>query len=223
MVAKNEKQKYHDDMYKVQILKPPFFTPTGKLVDRREAWDKGYWIGAINLWILQDDPIPAIVYQQRSLTIGWAPGKLDASCSEQFEELDTAKDSLIDVEEEIGRKYSLEDLNYLGIKLYAGYGQDGSLRHTVNHVYFIVDNAPLEEYKLQEKEVYAMCVCPVEELIKVHSKKGYKFAVDSVLATGEKIKIEVDKDSFPENYDDYHFKMALLAKRFFEGDEFVLF
>jgi hypothetical protein len=130
----NKKPKFHDDDFKVEILEPPFFKKTGQTIDRKEAWKKGHWYGAVNLWIVSDQDTPSIVYQQRSPNIGWAPGKLDASAGEHYEDLDTLDDVLDKVSEEIGKKYDAKDLTYLGKKLNVGIGADGTTRNTVNDV-----------------------------------------------------------------------------------------
>jgi hypothetical protein len=53
-------------MEKVDILIPPTFKKSGKIKTLSQAWDDEEWIGTFNLWILQDSPQPAIIYQQRS-------------------------------------------------------------------------------------------------------------------------------------------------------------
>ena len=60
----------------VDILKPPDFTKSGIVKTREEALKNGDWTGTFNLCVVQDKPVAAIVYQQKSTDAEWAPGKL---------------------------------------------------------------------------------------------------------------------------------------------------
>ena len=40
---------------------------------------------------------------------------------------------------------------------------------------------------------------------------------------GKEILVVVDKKSFPYNWDNYHYKIALLAKRFLDGDKNIIY
>jgi hypothetical protein len=107
--------------------------------------------------------------------------------------------------------------------MYVGNDAKGREMHDIIEVYITVDDSPLDSYKLQKEEVYAICTCPIDELIKVHTEPGYSFTVTSLTANGERQEITVKKDSFPENYDNYHFKMVLLAKRYLAGEKHLLY
>ena len=102
-------------------------------------------------------------------------------------------------------------------------GIDKTHRNTVSDVFLFEDDSPLNTYKLEGEEVHALCVCPLEELINVHSKKDYSFSVKGMKFDGSEMKIEVNKDKFPPNWDGYHFKMALLIQRYFDGDKHLLY
>lgn len=222
MGKQNKQTTYHDDDFHVEILQPPFFTKTGKTIDRKEAWKKGLWYGAINLWIISPKE-NSIVYQLRSPNMGWAPGKLDVSSSEHYEDLDTVDDALVKINGEIGKVYKNAELIYLGKKLNVGIGKDGTTRNTVNDVYFVIDESALGTYTLQESEVYAICKCNIDELLKVNTEKDYSFSVKALRSSGEEIDVEVNRDIFPDNYDNYHFKIAQLAKRLVNGETNLLY
>jgi 8-oxo-dGTP pyrophosphatase MutT (NUDIX family) len=133
-------------------------------------------------------------------------------------------DGLREAQEELGKLFKPENLQYLGKKLYVGFHDDGTSHNNAIDVYLTRDDTPLGEYRLQESEVYALCKCPINELLKAHRNKSYKFSVQGLTAYGKEISISVNKDSFPENYwDDYHFKMALLADRYFKGEKDLLY
>jgi hypothetical protein len=212
-----------DKEIKVQLLKPPFFTPTGVVVDRREAWEKREWFGTFNLWIVQRQPVPAVVYQLRSPTIGWAPNKLDVAAAGHYENLETVRDGLREVREELNRDYVFENLIPLGRRLNVGVGTDGTQRNTVSDLYLYEDDSPLTSYRLEEDEVYALCACPLDELVRVHTENNYSYSVPALKFDGTPLSITVSKDIFPPNWDDYHFKMVLLLKRYFAGEKPLIY
>ena len=72
-------------MEKVDVLLPPAFKPSGVIKSRQSAITDGDWIGTFNLWILQSDPIPSIIYQQRSPNSTWEPNKLDVSVGGHYQ------------------------------------------------------------------------------------------------------------------------------------------
>jgi hypothetical protein len=99
----------------------------------------------------------------------------------------------------------------------------GRMRHAVADIFIVLDNDLIESYKLQKEEVNALFLCPLEELVQVHTQKGYSFIAHGITNDGRKTTIKVSKTSFPYNWDDYHFKMALLAKRFLKGEKYLVY
>jgi len=210
-------------MENVDILQPPTFNKSGKVKTIVQAWEDGDWIGTFNLWIIKKDPVPSIVYQQRSPNSSWAPNMLDVTAGGHLVAGESIIDGLREVKEELNKEYSEVNVIYLGRKLHVSPDVKNRLRQNVVHVYMVEDNAPLATYRLQEKEVYAICSCPIKELIRAHTQKGYSFVSEGLDNQGNKLDIKVTKDSFPYNWDDYHFKIALLANRFIKGEEYLIY
>lgn len=207
----------------VDILQPPLFTPTGTVKTRRQAYQDGDWIGTFNLWIVTRNPEPAILYQQRSPQAKWAPHKLDVTGGGHLQAGERLTDGLREVEEELGKRYSPHDLIHLGRKLYVGFNPDSTSHNNIIDLYMIEDDAPLHSYHLEPSEVFALCVCPVKELLRVHQEDSYSFTTTAMTADGHEATITVTKDSFPENWDEYHYKIALLAERYFNGEEALVY
>lgn len=207
----------------VDILVPPFFTKSGKTKTQSEAWRDQDWIGTFNLWIMQNQPLEAIVYQIRNPDSSWAPNKLDVTAGGHYQAGEERADGLREVVEELGKHYTPAQLTFVGRKLHVAPDVHGFERRNLVDISFIVDNAPLDSYILQKDEVYAICACPIDDLITAHSDAAYSFTTEALKSDGSRETITVSKSSFPDNWDDYHFKIALLAKRFLEGDEHPIY
>ncbi|OGM22531.1 hypothetical protein A2961_02840 [Candidatus Woesebacteria bacterium RIFCSPLOWO2_01_FULL_39_21] len=210
-------------MEKVDILTPPTFTKSGIIKTIKQAWNNEDWIGTFNLWIIQSEPIPSVVYQVRSPKSSWAPGKLDVTAGGHYSSGEELEDGLREVKEELGKRYKPKELTYLGRKMHVSPDVNGKMRQNIVDISFILDNSQLSTYLLQEAEVYAITSLPIGELIKVHSKLEYQFQAEAFVADGKTIKLDVKKDSFPFNWDNYHFKIALLADRFLKGEKNLIY
>lgn len=209
-------------MEQVDILLPPTFEKSGVIKPRDKAISDGDWIGTFNLWIIQSEPVPSIIYQQRSSRSTWAPNKLDVTTGGHYQAGETIFDGLREVKEELGRTYDKTTLTYFGRKLHVSPDIHGFTRHNVVDIFFVTDNSPLSSYKLEEEEVYAIVSCPINSLIQAHSS-NLSFNASGVNNKGEKIQLAVTKDSFPYNWDNYHFKIALLADRYLRGEKNLLY
>lgn len=209
-------------MEHVNILLPPTFEKSGVIKSRKEAIEHGDWIGTFNLWIIQSDPIPSIVYQMRSPNSTWAPNALDVTAGGHYQAGESILDGLREAKEELGKTYNQKDLLYLGKKLHVSPDIRGHVRHNVVDIFFTTDNSPLDSYHLEKQEVSAIVVCPIDELIKTHSE-SYNFEAQGITSEGKNITVTVTKDSFPYNWDNYHFKIALLAQRYLNGETHLLY
>ena len=207
----------------VDILLPPLFKPSGEVMSRGQAYKEGKWLGTFNLWVVTNSPEPAIIYQQRGPDRGWAPNLLDVTAGGQYLSGETLLDGLREVKEELGKDYSPKQMRQLGRKVYVGPNTDGTWRHDIVDIFMVQDDEPLDSYHLQAEEVYAICACPIKELLQAHQGESYSFEVTALTATGERKQITVSKRMFPENWDDYHHKIATLADRYFRGERHLVY
>jgi 8-oxo-dGTP pyrophosphatase MutT (NUDIX family) len=207
----------------VDVLEPPMFRPSGKTTTREQAYAGGNWIGTFNLWIVRQEPEPALIYQQRGWDMSWAPGLLDLAAGGHYQAGETLADGLREAEEELGKSYQPESLVNLGRRLFVGLDSKHREKRNVSDLYLVEDNAPLASYQLQAEEVEAICACPVSELLKAHRNPSYQFTVPALKHDGSNTTLKVSAKSFPENYDNYHYKMALLADRYCRGEQDILY
>jgi hypothetical protein len=207
----------------VDILEPPDFKPSGVVKTRDQAQKDGDWIGTFNLWILTRLPEPAIIYQQRSLKKDWAPGKLDVAAGGHYTSGESLLDGLREASEELGVDINSDHLKPLGKKLHVSKAKDGTMLYTAVDMYLAEESWPLKSYKLQKEEVDAIVALPVAELLKVHRNEHYSFSAVGLDSDQTPLNIKVVQSSFPVNLDRYHYKMAVLADRYFKGDLDLLY
>lgn len=207
----------------VDILYPPLFQKSGKVKPLFQAWNDEDWIGTFNLWILQTDPVFSLIYQVRSNRSCWSPNRLDVTAGGHYKAGESLQDGLREVKEELGKEYSFKSVYFVGRKLHVSPDEKGRIRQNVVDICFTIDNSPLESFLLQKTEVSAVCVIPIEKLQKVHTQAKYSFSVVGMSSEKHKYKLTIKKESFPINWDDYHYKIALLSKRFLEGDKNVMY
>lgn len=206
----------------MDILQPPDFSKSGKIKSLEQAWADEDWTGSFNLWIIKTEPFPAIIYQQRSSNSSWAPNKLDVSAGGHYMAGEEIQDGLREVKEELGKEYDFNSLISLGRKLNISPDNRGRLRKNILNIFMTIDNSSLDSYQLEQNEVYAILECPIADLIRIHTE-DYSCNSRGLNNKKENIELEINKNSFPYNWDNYHFKMALLAKRFLAGEEFLLY
>ncbi|MBX7228937.1 MAG: NUDIX domain-containing protein [Burkholderiaceae bacterium] len=210
----------------VDILDPSSFEKTGQVKSIYEAWEAGDWIGTFNLWVVQNyDGVGYLLYQQRCFKAQWAPGLLDVTAGGHYDAGETVEQGLREVREELGKDYKFTDLINLGKKLYLRDQPGRKLRYAVD-VFMTQDNLPLETFRLERDELEGLYRCPVDDLIKLHTQPGYSFRAEGLHFEGDILvpgDILVTKDLIPYNWDNYHFKVTLLAERFLRGESHLLY
>jgi len=202
----------------VDILLPPDFHKNGQTKTRDQAINDADWLGGFHLWVIKTEPDLGLIFQIRSENKTTFPGKLDVTAAGHYQAGETVKDGLREVQEEIGKVYSFDDLTYLGKKVFVGFDQSQRKLQTVCDVFFLVDNSPLKNYQLQEAEVQGLVVIPIPDLLKVFKDPNYTFTADAINLQGESLRRTIKRTDFIENWDNYQYKIALLTERFIRGE-----
>lgn len=215
-----------DRPMKVEVLDPPMFTRSGKVVDRVEAWKKGYWYGQFNIWIIKRKPSPTIIYQKRTPDIGWAPNKLDVPIGGHYEDGENFEPAAKrEAMEELGTNIRNVDLVYIGRKLAANKGAfDNTTRNVVVDIYLLEDERPIKTYKVLDKqEIYGLCELTVKDALAVLEGKVEELKIKFIRNDGKEIEDTITENSFPENWDNYHYKMVRLIDRYFKGEKDIFY
>ncbi len=208
---------------KVDILTPPTFVKSKVVKYKRQAWKDGDWIGSFNLWIIQEKPVPSIVYQLRSPNLGFWPNKLDVSVGGHYKAGEGYEGGIREVKEELGKNFFLNSLTLLGKRVFISTDENKIMRNYIVDIFITIDNSDISTYTLQKEEVYALFSLPINKLIKVHTINNYSFKAKGIDNNRKPIVFTVKKDSFPYNFDNYHLKMPLLAKRFLKKEKNLIY
>ncbi|HEC65663.1 MAG TPA: NUDIX domain-containing protein [bacterium] len=210
-------------MEKFDLLKPPLFgnSHSSKTYDELTASD---WIASFNLWIVREGKNPSLLYQLRGKSRAWAPGKLDVPVGGKISAGETVVEGgLREAKEEIGKSYKSTELSFIGRRLNVNVDADGKIINTVPHIYFVLDNTPLTGFKILPDELDGLYECNIDSLMKLHEKKITSFLADGIDSSKKKSKLSITSELFPENWANYHHKIAHLAKRFVEGEEDLIY
>lgn len=207
----------------LDVLRLPDFKASGVVKPRSQTMKDGDWVRIFNLLVLSRTPVPSIIYQQRGPNVVWAPNMLDTTVGGHYTAGESGLDGVREAEEELGKKFDPAQALYIGQKMHVGEVNDKGQKKNILEIYFIEDDSPLDSYKLDPEEVYAVCSCPVNELIKAHQNPSYAFKAKAMKFDGTMFEIDVTRKSFPWNWDDYHYKIALLADRYFKGEQNLIY
>lgn len=90
-------------------------------------------------------------------------------------------------------------------------------------IFITKDNSDLDTYKLELQEVTAIFALPIDKTINTHTDEDYSFKAVGIGNQGSQIEIKVTQSSFPYNWDNYHFKIALLARRFLKNESNLIY
>lgn len=207
----------------LDVLRLPDFKASGVIKPRSQTMKDGDWVRIFHLWVMSRTPVPSIIYQQRGPNVVWAPNMLDVAVGGHYAAGETGLDGIREAEEELGKKLNPAQTIYIGQKMHIGEVTDKGQKKNIVEIYFIEDDSPLESYMLDPEEVYALCSCPIAELIKVHQDPDYSFKVKAMKHDGTMFDITVAQRSFPWNWDNYHYKIALLADRYVKGEQNLIY
>ena len=132
----------------------------------REAVHRdGEWHRVFHLWVVRSDG--RVLLQRRSRFKAVAPGKVDVTVGGHLRAGETAFDAVREVEEEIGLRVEPVRLALLGnwrTELVA----EGLVDREHAEVFALVDDGPLEEFRLDCQEVYLLYEAPLEGLIALY-------------------------------------------------------
>lgn len=208
-------------MERVDILTIPDFKKSWIVKTRDQAIQDWDWIWTFTLSIIREamaSGLVSILYQVRSPKSWWEPWKLDVAVWWHYQAWEGLEWGLREAKEELWKDYNLNNIIYAGRRLNVSLDTKWRRRNNVVDVSFLVDNSYLNTFFLNESEVYGLCECPINELLRAH-QEDYSFDIEVLKHDWTKENKSVSRDSFPQSRDDFHHKVILLADRFVKWDK----
>ena len=102
----------------VDILDPVTHADTAIFKPIHQAWQNDDRIGSFKLWIAKRYSEPAILYQQRSTPVSWAPGSLNVTAGGNHSAGEGMEDGLREARQELAKDYELSSPVCLGKTVY---------------------------------------------------------------------------------------------------------
>ncbi|MBR9702267.1 NUDIX domain-containing protein [Candidatus Pacearchaeota archaeon] len=193
---------------------------------REEVHKEGHWHRAFHCWILGKDTNGEeyIIFQLRSKDKDLAPNSLDISAAGHLDAGEEPLDGLRELKEELDIGVTSDKLHFLGVHVEV-YCDKKAINREFDYVYFLNNNKPLSEYKVQPNEVIGLTKIKVNDGIALFSKEKKKIQGTSIIFNDKGIpeqqeyiqELKIESFAGGER-NNYFIKIFLLAKQYFQGE-----
>ena len=192
------------------IFQPPDFTVTG-IKPFKQAVVDGNWIGAVNVWVVRKTKNGLeVLYQARPDDSYYGAGKLDVSVGGYYEAGEyESGNHFREFQEELGVDIDLKNTYRVTRRLVSLVNQHtGRERRIVLDVYLSELDLKLTDLSPDPEEVAGLAWISLVDLLRLHRKEIEKLEIKGI--TGDKVATQytVTRESFPPNFDDYHYAMT---------------
>ncbi len=180
--------------------------------DRSVVHAEGHWHQVFHCLVLRPSA-NSVVLQRRALSKASFPGLLDLSATGHLESGESPLDGLREFEEELGVPLDPKYLIPLGTRLLADDNGEGKNRERV-HVFFVLDDRPISEYRPPPCEVASLIEIAVADLLGILSDPELRVEVRSSLNDREHVR----NADLVEGADGYWTVLAVMAQRALAGE-----
>lgn len=183
---------------------------------RSEAQAHGFWIRSFHCWLL-DKNTKCVIFQKRAPDKRIYPNMWDISAAGHYTSGETIAQGVRELEEEIGLRRTIDDLEFLGIRTEVAKVGDAIVREFA-YTYFLLDDLAPKQLKPDQVEVSGISYVPVKDGIRIFSGSQDSVGVKTLIPQEEKWVQR--KDTFSASQviprkDPYYLKVFLLAERAF--------
>jgi len=193
--------------------------------EKDEAHLDGDWHIGFHCWIIR--PNGKILLQLRCKDKDTYPNKLDISAAGHLSAGEKPEDGVREIEEELGIKIKPEQLIFLGTyksakTINTHKGIFNNREHC--YVYFLEDNTPLTDYKLQPEEVAGVYEIDIENALPFFNEETNSIEITGVtLNNGENIKDTkiVTKENFVPCNKQAWLRIFIQAQRYINGEKYL--
>ncbi len=154
------------------------------------------------------------------------PGKVDTSAAGHYRAGEGIEGGLRELAEEVGVLAKEEDLIDVNTRIAVSELEKGVCNHEFQDVRFLIDDRPLEKYKVSFPEVDGLILLCIKDGLALLSNE-----IESVEAEGFEIQNTEDgqkqvyktfrltRDDFIPSLDHFHYKVFILADRIMRGEK----
>lgn len=177
------------------------------VAERNEVHRKGLWHKTVHCWLVRKDPnaeggSASILFQMRAANKDTSPGCFDITVAGHLQAGETPQAVTRELEEELGVSVAFDRLRDYGIVREYGIGNYHGVQLTdaeISHVFGLVTDKPLAEFRLQKEEVSGLYEADADKLIALMEGRLEQLAATGVeLRSGKLLAAEavVTRSSF---------------------------
>jgi isopentenyldiphosphate isomerase len=198
-------------------------TPTGRVKSRAAIHRDGDWHRAVHVWVAGVDAgSPFLTFQRRSPRKDTWPNRYDATVGGHYRAGETLRDTLREIEEEIGIAPDPRSLRTLGVRVCANEAERGIVDRELQDVFLLRDDRPLTTFRPNPAELAALARFPLDTLLPFLA--GETGDVCGAAITPEAATprpITARREDFIPTVDRYFLRAAIAARNLLRGDDYV--
>jgi isopentenyldiphosphate isomerase len=198
-------------------------TPTGIVKPRAAVHRDGDWHRALHIWVAGRDEAgePFLIFQRRSSAKDSWPDHFDTTVGGHFRAGETLRETLREIEEEIGIPAMDLPLRPLGTRI--SITESPPLcDHELQEVFLLLDDRPLADYQPHPVELSALVRFPLRDLPAFFSGEISRVYGEAV-TPGNRVPfaISATAEDFIPSVDRYGLRIAIVAQNVLRGDPYV--
>jgi isopentenyldiphosphate isomerase len=187
-------------------------------VKEREAVHRdGDWHRTFHCWIVYRDDRDYIVVQKRGPDKQFFPNKLDVTAAGHYEAGETIADGVREIQEELGITIAFDRLLPVGGR-WATCRNADRIDYEFNEVFLLNDDRPLTAYHHQREEVSDLVRIALDDALALFA--GERETIPA--AALEAGPVTLRRGDFVELADHYTYRVLVLAKRYLNGEKYLV-
>jgi isopentenyldiphosphate isomerase len=189
--------------------------------DRDAVHRDGDWHCTFHCWVIYrgGDGIDYILMQKRGPDKELFPNMLDITAAGHYEAGETVIDGVREIKEELGVDVRFDALIPVGSRLgVARY--NGLIDREFNDVFFLVSDAPLSAYHIQQEEVSGLVRIAIDDGLALFAGERDSISGEAV-GLGAAV-VDMRLEDFIVSQDRYTYRAMVLAKRCLNGEKHLV-
>lgn len=183
---------------------------------RAEVHRDGDWHQVFHCWVISRG---CMILQRRGPDKKIFPNMLDISCGGHLSAGETVLEGSRELNEELGLEFDYDDLIPVGKRVSMNL-YNGLIDREIANVFLYEVDMALSEFNYLRDEISGLVALPVDEGLALFSGEVDRVMVEAV-GFGQD-RLTISRDDFVPSVDNVYFKSMILAKRYLNGDKYLL-